>query len=154
MARLAKSSISAARSKVGYAPLQALHERACVPLASARKPPHAFNAGLRLVAVDGSNFDVPDEAANAIAFGYPGSRTGHAAYPQAQCAALIECVTPVRASDLLWHCGGVVTCDQPLLAVPLVGVCVASLDLRPSRAKRECVEPGVDRGRTTNLYCS
>ena len=42
VARLAKSSISAARSKVGRAPLQALHERACVPLASARKPPHAF----------------------------------------------------------------------------------------------------------------
>ena len=59
---------------------------------------------------------------------------------------------PVRASDLLGHCGGVVTCDQPLLAVPLVGVCGASLDLRPSRAKRECVQPGVDRGRATNLY--
>ena len=71
MARLAKSSISVARSKVGYAPLQALHERACVPLASARKPPHAFNAGLRLAAVDGSNFDVPDEAANAIALATP-----------------------------------------------------------------------------------
>lgn len=90
---VAKSSISAARSKLGCAPLQILHQRACVPLAHAKTQPHAFYAGLRLVAIDGSNFEVPDEVANAAAFGYPGSRTGHAAYPQAQCAVLIECAT-------------------------------------------------------------
>jgi len=90
---VAKSSISAARSKIGYAPLRTLYERACVPLATAREQPEAFYAGLRLVAIDGSNFEVPDEQANAAAFGYPGSRTGHAAYPQAQCAVLVECVT-------------------------------------------------------------
>lgn len=90
---LAKSSISAARSKIGCAPLQALHQRACVPLANSVDHPQAFYAGLRLVAIDGSNFEVPDEVANAAAFGYPGSRTGHAAYPQAQCAVLVECTT-------------------------------------------------------------
>ena len=90
---LAKSSISAARGKIGCAPLQVLHERVCVPLANAKAQPHAFYAGLRLVAIDGSNFEVPAEAANAAAFGYPGSRTGHAAYPQAQCAVLVECAT-------------------------------------------------------------
>ena len=26
--------------------------------------------------IDGSNFEMPDEAANAQSFGYPGSRTG------------------------------------------------------------------------------
>lgn len=90
---VAKSSISAARRKIGHAPLRTLHERACVPLATARRQPEAFYAGLRLVAIDGSNFEVPDEEANAAAFGYPGSRTGHAAYPQAQCAVLVECAT-------------------------------------------------------------
>lgn len=90
---LAKSSISNARRKIGYAPLQALHERACAPLANASALPHAFYSGLRLVAIDGSNFEVPDEADNAAAFGYPGSRTGRAAYPQAQCAVLVECAT-------------------------------------------------------------
>lgn len=90
---LAKSSISVARRKLGYAPLQALHARACVPLADPNQQPDAFYAGLRLVALDGSNFDLPDEADNAAAFGYPGSRTGHAAYPQAQCAVLAECAT-------------------------------------------------------------
>lgn len=90
---LAKSSISAARNKIGFAPLVSLHERACVPLADVRRHPHAFYAGLRLVAIDGSNFDVPDEAANVAEYGYPGSRTGHAGYPKAQCAVLVECAT-------------------------------------------------------------
>jgi hypothetical protein len=90
---VSKSSISAARSRIGYAPLHALHERACVPLADPIKHPQSFYAGYRLVAIDGSNFEIPDEAANAAAFGYPGSRTGHAAYPQAKCAVLVECGT-------------------------------------------------------------
>jgi hypothetical protein len=90
---VAKSSISMARTKIGAAPLQALHARACVPLASAHAQPEAFYAGLRLVAIDGSNFELPDEAGNVAEFGYPGSRTGHAGYPQAQCAVLVECAT-------------------------------------------------------------
>lgn len=88
-----KSSISTARTKIGAAPLQALHARACVPLASAHAQPEAFYAGLRLVAIDGSNFELPDEAGNVAEFGYPGSRTGHAGYPQAQCAVLVECAS-------------------------------------------------------------
>ena len=46
-----------------------------------------------MVAMDGSNFKLPDEAANAQAFGDPGSSTGQASYPQAQCAVLVECTT-------------------------------------------------------------
>lgn len=34
--------------------------------------------------MDGSNFELPDEPDNVEQFGYPGSRTGHAGYPQAQ----------------------------------------------------------------------
>lgn len=90
---VAKSSISAARSKLGVASLKELHRRSCLPLADVERQPEAFYAGLRLVAIDGSNFEVPDEAANAAEFGYPGSRTGHAAYPQAQCAVLVECAS-------------------------------------------------------------
>jgi Transposase DDE domain len=90
---LAKSSISTARNKIGCAPLQTLLERCCVPLADPKAQPHAFYAGLRLVAIDGSNFEIPDEPDNAKVFGYPGSRTGQAGYPQAQCAVLTECAT-------------------------------------------------------------
>jgi len=107
-ARVAKSSISALRSRIGAAPLGELLQRCCVPLAEPQAHPQAFYAGLRLVAMDGSNFELPDEADNVKHFGYPGSRTGHAGYPQAQCAVLVECAThaifaanlgPYRASE-------------------------------------------------------
>jgi hypothetical protein len=90
---IAKSSISEMRGKIGYAPLQSLVTRACLPLADTKRHPDAFYAGLRLVAIDGSNLEVPDEPDNIKAFGYPGSRTGHAGYPQAQCAILVECAS-------------------------------------------------------------
>ncbi len=92
-ATIAKSSISEMRSKIGSAPLQSLVARACLPLADAALHPDAFYAGLRLVAIDGSNLEVADEPGNVKAFGYPGSRTGHAGYPQAQCAVLVECAS-------------------------------------------------------------
>jgi hypothetical protein len=106
--RVAKSSISALRSRIGAEPMQTLLQRCCVPLADAQAHAQAFYCGLRLVAIDGSNFELPDEADNVKHFGYPGSRTGHAGYPQAQCAVLVECAThaifaanlgPYRASE-------------------------------------------------------
>ena len=91
-----KSSISELRSRIGAAPLADLVRLCCVPLAQERSHPEAFYAGRRLVAIDGSSFELPDEADNAATFGYPGSRTsvaGHAGYPQARCVVLVECVT-------------------------------------------------------------
>ena len=87
------SSISAARSRLPWQMFKALQERACRPMAVAASCPDAFYRGLRLMAMDGSNFEVPDEPENIAAFGYPGSRTGVAGYPQAQCAVLVECAT-------------------------------------------------------------
>ena len=92
-ATIAKSSISEMRGKLGYAPLQTLLKRACIPLADAKHHPDAFYGGLRLVAIDGSNLEVADEPDNIKAFCYPGSRTGQAGYPQAQCAVLVECAS-------------------------------------------------------------
>lgn len=116
-ARVAKSSISGLRTKIGDAPLAELVRRCCKPLADPAIHAEGFYAGLRVVAMDGSNFEVADEVANANAFGRPGSRTGFAAYPQAQCGVLVECAShailgaeigPYRASE--WQ-----VC-QPLLA--------------------------------------
>ena len=114
---VAKSSISAARTKLGVAPLKELQRRACVPLADSKRHPGAFYAGLRLVAIDGSNFEVADEADNIAAFGYPGSRTGHAAYPQAQCAVLTECAShAILGANLGAYRAAEWTICQPLLA--------------------------------------
>jgi hypothetical protein len=92
-----KSAISTARTRLGSAPLKTLHARACKPLASPKAQPHAFYAGLRLVAIDGSVFDIPDEEANAQHFGRhkaSGTTSGNvASYPQARCVLLAECAT-------------------------------------------------------------
>jgi Insertion element 4 transposase N-terminal/Transposase DDE domain len=91
--RVSKASISVARSKIGAAPLKDLVQRCCLPMADARSHPKAFYRELRLVAMDGSTFELPDEQDNETEFGRPGSRTGVAGYPQARCAVLVECVT-------------------------------------------------------------
>jgi hypothetical protein len=91
-----KSSISKLRTRIGADPLAELVRQCCAPLASEGAHPQAFYAGRRLVAIDGSCFELPDEADNAATFGYPGSRTsvaGHAGYPQARCVVLVECAT-------------------------------------------------------------
>ena len=85
-----KSAISKARSRLKWKALHAIAQRCCCPL-SKPEDQQAFFAGYRLVAMDGSNFEVPDEQENVKAFGYPGSRTGQSGYPQAQCAILTEC---------------------------------------------------------------
>lgn len=115
--RVSKSAISGVRSKIGAGPVKELVQRCCVPLADAQQHPQAFFRGLRLVALDGSHFELPDEEDNVSHFGRPGSRTGTAGYPQAQCVVLVECLThailaanvgPYRASE--WEIA------KPLLA--------------------------------------
>jgi hypothetical protein len=91
--RVSKASISVARSKIGAAPLKDLVQRCCLPMADTGSHPKAFYRELRLVAMDGSTFELPDEQDNETQFGRPGSRTGVAGYPQARCAVLVECVT-------------------------------------------------------------
>jgi hypothetical protein len=54
-ATVTKSSISAARSKLGFELLKALHEHVCMPLVDPIRQPHAFYVGLRLVAIDDSD---------------------------------------------------------------------------------------------------
>jgi hypothetical protein len=88
------AAIGRARLRVGAAPLKALFARVARPVAT-RQTPGAWYRDWRLVAVDGTTFDVPDTQANAGFFGRPGcSRgTGRAAFPQARVAALAECGT-------------------------------------------------------------
>ena len=124
---VASSSISVARAKVGCAPLQSLYERRCVPLADPVEQPYAFYGGLRLVAIEGANFELSDDPANSAEFGRPGSRTGRAAYPQAQAAVLAECAThailganlgPYRAAE--WD-----VCEPLLSRLDTTMLCLA-----------------------------
>lgn len=81
------------RQRVGAAVITRLFEIVAKPLATI-KTPGAFLSGLRIMALDGTVFDVPDTEANARVFGYPGSRPGtNPAFPKARLTFLVEAGT-------------------------------------------------------------
>ncbi|MFD6422823.1 IS4 family transposase [Streptomyces sp. NPDC060198] len=88
------AAIGRARLRLGPEPLRVPFARVCRPV-SVPRTPGAWYRQWRLVAVDGTVFDVPDTAANAQFFGRPGTSRGQgrSAYPQARVAALAECGT-------------------------------------------------------------
>ncbi|MEU1200971.1 IS4 family transposase [Streptomyces sp. NPDC005813] len=88
------AAIGRARRRLGPEPLMVLFARVCRPVA-APDTAGAWYRRWRLVAVDGTTFDVPDTEANSSFFGRPGSGRGQqrSAYPQVRVAALVECGT-------------------------------------------------------------
>ena len=88
------AAITRARVRLGPEPLRALFDTVCRPMA-AEATAGAFYRRWRLVAVDGTTFDLPDTAANAGWFGRPGSArgAGRGAFPQVRVTALGECGT-------------------------------------------------------------
>jgi len=66
----AKSALSQARTRLGPRPMRQLFVQTAGPIASDRTR-GAFYKGLRLMAIDGVSFDLPDTPANAAAFGRP-----------------------------------------------------------------------------------
>lgn len=145
-ARVAKSSISELRTRIGSAPLAELVQRCCQPLAQEAVHPHAFYRGRRLVAMDGSNFELPDEADNVQDFGRPGSRTGVSAYPQAQCVVLVECAThAVLAANIGRYQASEWSLCEPLLARLQSGMlCLADRGLRGFTHWRDASATGAD----------
>jgi Insertion element 4 transposase N-terminal/Transposase DDE domain len=83
------SGISQARTRLGWEPLQQLHDAVVQPIAVAATK-GAWYRGLRLVSVDGSTMEIADEAANDQAFGRPGVSRGESAFPQLRFVALVE----------------------------------------------------------------
>jgi hypothetical protein len=92
-----KSGISQARSRLGVAPLQQLHDDLVKPIATAATQ-GAWYRGWHVVSLDGSTLDVADEPANAAAFGRPGSSRGDSAFPQIRLVSLVENGTHVLFS--------------------------------------------------------
>jgi len=89
-----RSTFCEARQRLGVAPVLHLAQQV-VELQATPQTPGAFYRGLRLMALDGFVLDVPDSAANARAFGRPGSGRSPAAFPQARVLALCEVGTHV-----------------------------------------------------------
>lgn len=96
-----KSSISEARQRIGPQVMSHLFHAVARPLAN-EQTPGAFLNGLRLMAVDGTAFDLPDTEANARVFGYPGTRAGtQASFPKARLVLLVEAGTHLITDALL-----------------------------------------------------
>ncbi len=84
-----RSSLCAARKRLGVAPVRYLFERVTRPLARPETP-GAFAYGLRLVGLDSTVYDLPDSAANDAAFGRPRGGRGDGAFPQIRKLSLVE----------------------------------------------------------------
>jgi len=73
------SGISQARTRLGWEPLQQLHDAVVKPIAVAATK-GAWYRDWRLVSLDGSTLDIADEKGNEEAFGRPGASRGTSAY--------------------------------------------------------------------------
>src|SRR5947209_18393353 len=93
-----RSSLCLARQRLGLAPVRRLFERV-VRLLATPQTPRAFYHGWRLMAVDGTVYNVPDSPANAAAFGRPsGGHRGDGAFPQVRKVSLVEVGTHVEVA--------------------------------------------------------
>jgi hypothetical protein len=106
-----RSTLCEARQRLGVAPVQQLFEQVVRPLATPETP-GAFYQDLRLMGCDGTVFDVPDSAANAVAFHRACGGRGDGAFPQARKVSLVELGTHVETAFAL---GGWQDSEQALV---------------------------------------
>src|SRR6202158_1573580 len=98
-----KSGISQARTRLGWEPVQQVHDRVVRPVAS-KATKGAWYRRWRLVSLDGSTLDVADEKDNAAVFGRPGASRGKSAYPQIRFVSLVENGTHVLFGTRMAGC--------------------------------------------------
>jgi len=84
-----KSGISQARTRLGWKPIQELHDAVVKPIA-AESTKGAWYGGWRLVSLDGSTMDIADEKENEEVYGRPAASRGDSAYPQVRFVSLVE----------------------------------------------------------------
>jgi hypothetical protein len=83
------SGISQARERLGWEPLEALHDELVQPVAGPNTR-GAWYRQWRLVSLDGSTLEVPDTQRNAGEFGRPSNQKGAGGYPQIRFVSLSE----------------------------------------------------------------
>ena len=84
-----RAGISRARTRLGWQPLQQLHDALVRPVAVPATQ-GAWYRTWQLASLDGSTLDVADTAANVAAFGRPTASRGASAFPQLRFVALVE----------------------------------------------------------------
>lgn len=84
-----KSGISQARTRLGWKPIQQLHDKVVKPIA-VESTKGAWYRSWRLVSLDGSTLDIADEKENEEAFARPSASRGTSAFPQLRFVSLVE----------------------------------------------------------------
>ena len=84
-----KSGISQARTRLGWEPLQVIHDEVVKPIAI-ESTKGAWYRGWHLVSLDGSTLDVADQKENETVFGRPAASRGKSAFPQLRFVSLVE----------------------------------------------------------------
>ena len=111
-----KSAISQARTRLGWEPMEQLHDQLIQPIA-VQNTKGAWYHQWRLVSLDGSTLDVADEQGNQKAFGRPGASRGSSAYPQIRFVSLVENGTHVLfGSKMDAYAAGEITLAKAVLA--------------------------------------
>jgi hypothetical protein len=95
-----QAAISRARSRLGPKVMEELANETLDWLAPVEMK-SAWYKDMRLVAIDGTTFDVPDEKINDAYFGRSKTVRGYSAYPQARVLALTEIGTRAIYSGLI-----------------------------------------------------
>ena len=110
-----KSAISQARIRLGSETMRLIADEVLKPIA----PPEfagAWYRGMRIMAIDGSCFEVPDESANIKFFGYQSTSRGEPAFPQARVVSLVETGTKVITAAEI----GPYSCSEQALTTALI----------------------------------
>jgi hypothetical protein len=127
-----KSSLHAARVRLGEAPMVQVFASVTAAAVAGSATAGARWRGRLVLAVDGFMVDVPDSAANRVAFGGPGGPPGSARqgpYPQAKVVTLTECGTHgLRAAAIGGYSTGERGLAEQVLDERLDSGCVVLFD--------------------------
>jgi hypothetical protein len=100
-AEVTTGGITQARQRLGHEPVKETFAQVAEPVATLDTP-GAFLGAWRKMSIDGLEWDIPDTAANAAEFGYPGTGKdgARAAFPKARAVTIGECAShaPVLAA--------------------------------------------------------
>jgi len=140
-----KSGISQARTRLGWAVMQQLHDEVVKPLA-VKNTQGAWYRRWRLVSLEGSTLDVADEKENAQAFGRPSASRGSSAYPQIRFVSLVENGTHVLFGSRLGGCatGEISLAPEVIAALQKGMLCLADRNFFGFRLWNQARAGGAD----------
>jgi hypothetical protein len=111
---------------LGWEPVRLLHDEIVQPIAT-KGTPGAWYRQWRVVSIDGSTLDVPDEAENDEAFGKQGAGHGECAFPKIRFVSLCEIGTHVLFGSRMdsYEVGEVTLSEQVLPLLKPGMLCLA-----------------------------